>query len=300
MRSHMTAGAIALLLGPIQFIPVFRKRPSLRGIHRWSGRLFCTCGMVSSIFGLWFIALKQQLVGGYNMTASFTLAGAAIGYTSFMTWKTARAARFNTNIGSSLNTSKSFFVRHRNYGIRAYAQILAPALYRYWYVMMDLFNLYNVPVPIRMGGYCDANDQCPDYSRPWDSIYTWLYWLSAGIVAEIIILYLPSHDGSQSSNDDTNLFMTQQEGIVPLLRPLSTRNTEESEEAASTEDVATSTYGSEHGHRNTEENESFGINDLQQDELDRGTPLVVNMIGWLLAVIAIVITGKTLYTVFAQ
>jgi Predicted membrane protein (DUF2306) len=94
MRMHMTAGAVSILLGPVQFVSYFRRNERLRWVHRYTGRLYCVCGMLSSVFGLWFILLKKRLVGGYNMTASFALAGALIGILAWKAWQTARAARF--------------------------------------------------------------------------------------------------------------------------------------------------------------------------------------------------------------
>lgn len=280
MRSHMTAGAISLLLGPIQFVPAFRRRASLRGIHRWSGRLYCTCGMLSSLFGLWFIALKQQLVGGYNMTASFALAGMATGLTSFKAWQTGRRARLSDT------NQKALFVDHRNWGIRSFAQILAPALYRYWYTMMELFHIYNVPVPLRMGGYCDANDQCPDYSRPWDAVYTWLYWISAGIVAELIISFLPGQDTSMDGEEGDTITAEEAALASPFLSQSLGEN------AASSEGESSTTYGS------AQPRESFA-DDVGLSNLDRsrGKPWVVNLVGSFLAAAAVVITCTTFYTV---
>lgn len=280
MRSHMTAGAISLLLGPVQFVPAFRKRSNLRGIHRWSGRLYCTCGMLSSLFGLWFIALKQQLVGGYNMTASFALAGIAIGLTSFKAWQTGRRAQF------SYTNQKELFVEHRNWGIRSFAQILAPALYRYWYTMMELFHIYNVPVPLRMGGYCDANDQCPDYSRPWDAVYTWLYWISAGIVAEIIISFLPRENNSVDGEEGDTTSAEDAALASPLL------SQSPGENAASSSGESSTTYGSDQP-REAVANDT-GFSNLYQSE---GKPWVVNLVGSFLAVAAVVITCTTFYTV---
>jgi hypothetical protein len=193
MRMHMTAGATSILLGPVQFVSYFRRNPKWRWVHRYSGRLYCVCGMLSSIFGLWFIALKKRLVGGYNMTASFATAGALIGILSYRAWQTARAAKFGT---LSITDRSAAFVVHHNWAIRSYFQIVAPALYRYWYTLMALFDLYKTPQPISMGGYCDAHNYCPEYARPWDAVYTWLYWVSAGVIAECIIYFLPSSDSS--------------------------------------------------------------------------------------------------------
>ena len=118
------------------------------------------------------------------MTFAFSLAGLAIGVFAAKAWQTARAARFCN--ADSTAYQNALFELHRNWGIRSYSQILAPALYRYWYIMMELFGLYRTPIPLRNGGVCtEPDDQCPDYSRTWDAIYCWVYWMSAWLVAEI-------------------------------------------------------------------------------------------------------------------
>jgi hypothetical protein len=290
MRMHMTTGAIAMLLGPIQFVPYLRRCQ----VHRWTGRLYCICGMLTSIFGLWFISLKQRLVGGYNMTAAFSFAGIAIGVLSFKAWRTARSARYAKEQSESDN--KATFVTHRNWGIRSYSQIIAPALYRYWYAMMDLFHLYKTPTPLRLGGYCDANDFCPDYARTWDALYCWVYWISAWVVAEIIIYCLPDYD----INDD------KPSATSDLTTPLLPTNEEQINNATST---PLTTYGS--SDESQQQQEGSLPSDISQDdnnttsrniEISSSTPnnnenrdlvSVVNFMGCLLAVTTVVISGKT-------
>ena len=91
MRFHMAAGAVCLVLGPLQFVP--RVRKSYPKIHRWSGRIYCICAMLSSIFGFTFIALKGLLVGGLNMSIAFATAGVTTGLLTFKAWHAARSAK---------------------------------------------------------------------------------------------------------------------------------------------------------------------------------------------------------------
>jgi hypothetical protein len=330
MRSHMTAGAMALLLGPIQFLlrlPVLKGCPNLQihchRIHRWSGRIYCICGILSCVFGLWFIALKKRLVGGYNMTASFALAGCAIGYTSFRAWQTARAingssssrissssSNNNTNNIHSRKTSRWLVQQHRNWGIRSFAQILAPALYRYWYTMMELFHIYNVPVPLGMGGYCGANDLCPDYMRGWDSVYTWLYWISAGVVAEIIIYFLPSHVDSSRSEEMGNGVAVQEqeesggEDETALSALLLSRSSEEHDDSSQGcfSSSATTNYGSDNGPRSLTRQSPImtAVVEVDNNDHSSGTPFVVNVVGGLLACVAIATTGATIHAMVKQ
>jgi hypothetical protein len=275
MRMHMTMGAVSLILGPFQFIPAFRKLPKLRGIHRWSGRIYCVCAMLSSLFGLWFISLKEKLVGGYNMTTAFSVAGVAIGAFAFKAWQTARAARFSDNN----NYKKALFLQvHRDWGIRSYSQILAPALYRYWYIMMELFGLYRTPIPLRNGGYCDEHDQCPDYSRTWDAIYCWVYWMSAWLVAEFIIWSLPAYKGDDNSE---NVTMESEDAFMsaPLLTNESVND-------------GTAAYGS-------------GMVQVSETPFTaqatmKSKPTLVNAIGCLLALASVAITCLTFYTILSD
>jgi hypothetical protein len=299
MRMHMTTGAISILVGLLQFISYFRR--SCPRIHRWMGRLYCFCGMSSSIFGLWFISLKQRLVGGYNMTASFALAGMSTGILTFKVWHTARSARFGR--GETTGFPVASFIAHRNWGIRSYSQIIAPALYRYWYVMMDLFRLYHVPVPLRMGGYCDDQDFCPDYARTWDAMYCWLYWISAWVVAEIIIRCLPNHD----INYNRTITTTDGDTLtIPLLStnndshdgdaPLEGEEQNESSKPSGTAEPTEGTTALSQDDNPTEGRNIDGNGSTRQDD-EKSLISIVNLIGCLLAFTTITISGMTLQTV---
>lgn len=86
---------------------------------------------------------------------------------------------------------------HRNWAIRSFSQVLAPMLYRYWYISMDVLGIYQGPMPLRLGGVCNEDNTCPDYMRWLDCIHCWTYWLSSLAIAELIIYNLPS-DSSRS------------------------------------------------------------------------------------------------------
>lgn len=206
IRSHMTFGVIAFFLSPVQLITPFtagfqKKTTSValnwyRAIHRYSGRVYVACAVMAYGFGQWFIYLKHlRLVGGYSMGLSFSLAGFFIAYFAVMTWKTAPTSR-----GPNRNGTYPIEV-HRNYAIRSVSQIIAPVLYRYWYALMGIFDLYRTPYMNRedqrgVDLVCDDQNVCDDYKRPLDAVYAWLYWLSAWAVAEVIIACLPSHKNS--------------------------------------------------------------------------------------------------------
>jgi len=268
MRGHMSTGAICLLLGPLQFIPKMRK--SFPRIHRWSGRIYCTCAMASCLFGLAFIGSKGKLVGGWNMTVAFSLAGIAIGVLGFKAWQSARAAKAG---GSNID-----FTAHRNWGIRSYSQILAPMLYRYWYICVQLFGMYEAPKPQQLGGYCTRDGLCPDYLRLFDKTHCWTYWLTALAVAELIIYYLPKHHIESPAR---NLGLRSETETLLVSRttdgPATLASTRVTDQASPT-------------HSSPEEEFPGPLRPIHT-----ASPLAVNIIGWILAVIAVAITSR-LYT----
>lgn len=266
MRGHMACGAIALLLGPFQFLSKLRK--SFPQIHKWSGRIYCVCAMASCLFGLAFIALKKKLVGGWNMSVAFAMAGITLGVLSFKVWQSARAAK----VGSP----PMDFTAHRNWGIRSYSQILAPMLYRYWYICVQLFGMYQAPKPQFLGGYCTRDGLCPDYLRLFDKAHCWTYWLTALAVAELIIYYLPKHQIEISEGDAES----EQETEVPLLPRSNDGNNGENDRTVLPR--APSSFVDEFA-------------DGPFRPIRSASPVAVNTIGWILAVIAIAITTR-IYT----
>eukprot|EP00934_Nitzschia_sp_Nitz4_P004750 Nitzschia sp. Nitz4//scaffold32_size149145//64408//65493//NITZ4_002880-RA/size149145-processed-gene-0.124-mRNA-1//-1//CDS//3329548072//4740//frame0 len=207
MRMHMAFGAVCLLIGPFQFMSTIRK--SFPVVHRWSGRIYCSSAIMSSISGLSFTCLKGRLVGGWNMTAAFATAGVFFGICAFKAWQTARLAKVSATPD---------YTSHRNWAIRSYSQVLAPMLYRYWYVCLDIFNLYKVPLPPHSGGQCRLDDICPDYLRILDEMHCWTYWLTAWAVAELLIYYLPTRTISSSVQDSLEeplLEATEEEPLLP-------------------------------------------------------------------------------------
>lgn len=303
MLMHMTAGAISILLGPIQFVSYFRRNAKWRWVHRYSGRLYCVCGMLSSIFGLWFIYLKKRLVGGYNMTVSFAVAGVLIGILAYKAWQTARVAKFGT---ISIADRSAAFVVHRNWAIRSYFQTVAPALYRYWYVLMLIFDLYSPPRTLALGGYCDAHDFCPDYARPWDAVYTWMYWVSAGVIAEIIIYFLPASDNS--FDDKVAMAVTSAMHDDGLTRSLLYSSNNAIGGTDSDASNTTSANGLQE-RQNQEEAHQEESTLLQTGSLNAGTAsqkmdgsyaFVVNSLGCLLAVVAVINTSTLFSKLFTR
>ena len=316
MGGHMTCGAVSLLLGPFQFVP-FLRRKHFCGCHRWSGRVYIVCALLSSALGIIFIGLKGKLVGGWNMSLAFFCGGFTNAVVAYQTWKTAREAKrqvfvvveeddgdddyqhrlstlvpsTTTTASNDIHTSHPSFVHHRNWGIRSYSQILSPMLYRYWYVALSLWDLYAVPVTPERGGVCLEDDTCPDYSRPFDALHCWTYWLFSLAVAEVLIYFLPT---------STFASTMKQSGDVELCRmniPIDQREAllcENDNESAS------------HRQDDTQENPNDTYSTLQDREDSGNTtwdllpsqssssPWTVNLLASTLAVITTAITMKTI------
>jgi hypothetical protein len=139
--------------------------------------------------------------------------------------------------------------------------ILAPMLYRYWYLCLILYDWYQGPELTNMGEMCKADDTCAVYYRWFDMVHCWTYWLSSWLVAEVVIHYLPpleikqSSAAAESTADDSSV-LDSTISSAPLL---------------------------ERTERNVEDRESAGA---------VSSPLVVNAIGIMFAVTAAVIAGK--------
>lgn len=181
MGAHMHLGAVAMLLGPLQFIgPLRRRWPK---VHRWIGRFIATSMLLCFLAGMTFIVLKGKLVGGYNMTVAFAAGGLWFGLTTAMTWYTAWRKQFD---------------HHWAWAVRCYAMCLSPFLYRYWYYAAGILG-YSFVTPYRAGKgevcHAVASDiTCPRYYRPFDALHAWTYWLLSALIAELIIAGLRRSD----------------------------------------------------------------------------------------------------------
>uniref|UniRef100_A0A7S2SVV9 Uncharacterized protein n=1 Tax=Rhizochromulina marina TaxID=1034831 RepID=A0A7S2SVV9_9STRA len=175
IAAHMALGAICMLVGPFQFIGSLRRaRPS---VHRWMGRLFFVTTITSAITGFIFICAKGKLVGGWNMTVSFAVAGFAFGTFAAISWYFA---------------AQEQYTRHRNWAIRSFAQIVSPFLYRYWYIAAAILGYDTVSsYDNGEGEDCSGEEEvCKRYFRPFDAIHVWTYWVFSLVVAEVVVFCL--------------------------------------------------------------------------------------------------------------
>ena len=180
MVAHMSLGAVCLLCGPTQFLVVIRQKwPTF---HRWSGRLYVVSAVLCSICGSIFIFLKGFiLVGGLNMGLAFFVAGIVFGGFAVQT---------------AVHARNRAFTQHRNWAIRSYGQILAPMLYRYFYLIVGGLGLYPADTELD----CNENDVCRPFTNTFDSIHAWTYFLFPMICTEFIIRALPPKERVRDNN----------------------------------------------------------------------------------------------------
>ena len=155
MSAHLAAGAIVLLLGPVQFIGAIRNRWPV--VHRWIGRTYVvTCGL-AGLGGLIFIATKGT-IGGAAMNVGFGLYGVLMVLASIQAWRYAAARRFDL---------------HRAWAIRLFALAIGSWLYR-----MD-YGFWLLAVH-RIGHQSD-------FHGPFDRIMAFFFYLPNLAVAELYL-----------------------------------------------------------------------------------------------------------------
>jgi hypothetical protein len=153
--AHFVAGAILLLLGPLQFIQAIRDHAP--AVHRWIGRVYASAALIVSLGGLAFIALKGT-VGGTPMDIGFGLYGALTALAAVMTPCYARRRQF---------------VKHRAWAIRLFALAIGSWLFRMEYGLWQ-------SVTHGLG-------HAKSFDGPFDIVMAYFFYIPNLIVAEIII-----------------------------------------------------------------------------------------------------------------
>lgn len=155
MAAHLGAGAIVLLLGPIQLVDEVRYR--WPAIHRWLGRIYILTAGVAGIGGLVFILIKGT-IGGGPMNAGFSLYGALMTVAAVETYRQARALRFNV---------------HREWAIRLFALAIGSWLYRmdygFWFIAAH------------------GAGHTHHFQGPFDVVMSFFFYVPNLIVAELFI-----------------------------------------------------------------------------------------------------------------
>jgi len=119
--SHLLAGAVLLLLGPIQLVAAVRSR--WPAFHRWSGRVYASAAILAGAGGIVFI-LTKGTIGGTQMDIAFAIYGMALILAACNTARHARARRF---------------AAHRAWAIRLFALVVGSWLYRIEYTGWRVF-----------------------------------------------------------------------------------------------------------------------------------------------------------------
>jgi hypothetical protein len=119
--AHFAAGAILLMLGPIQLVGQIRSRAP--AVHHWIGRIYAFAAFAAGLGGLSFIVLKGT-VGGWPMNIGFAMYGALMVLASVQTVRNAMARRLDI---------------HRAWAIRLFTLAVGSWLYRmcygFWFLL---------------------------------------------------------------------------------------------------------------------------------------------------------------------
>lgn len=154
---HFFAGAVLLVLGPVQLIKQVRtKAPA---VHRWIGRIYAAAAFAAGVGGLVFIAAKGT-VGGMMMNVAFAAYGGLMVLAAVQTVRHAMARRIDV---------------HRGWAIRLFALAIGSWLYRIGY---GLF--------FAIGG-AENSGHNETFSGWFDYVMDWAFFVPPLIVAEMFI-----------------------------------------------------------------------------------------------------------------
>ncbi|QYD72640.1 DUF2306 domain-containing protein [Paraburkholderia edwinii] len=154
--AHFLAGAIVLILGPMQLIAPLRARAP--NVHRWIGRFYAAAALATGVGGLVYIAIEGT-VGGPVMSTGFALYGALMVLCAVNTVRHARAGRFDI---------------HRAWAIRLFALGIGSWLFR-----MD----YGIWLKL-IGGF---GHHSHTYDGLFDKIMSFFFYVPNLAIAELII-----------------------------------------------------------------------------------------------------------------
>lgn len=161
---HFAAGAILLLLGPVQLLGSVRRR--FPAFHRWSGRVYAAAAVTAGAGGLGYIALKGT-VGGLVMNLGFGLYGALTVLAAVQAVRHARAGRFE---------------RHRAWAVRLFALAIGSWLYRMYYGFWSVLA----------GGAGHTSG----FDGPFDMVMAFFFYVPNLLAAE---LFIRAHAGRKAS-----------------------------------------------------------------------------------------------------
>lgn len=154
---HFFAGAVLLLLGPVQLIQQVRRQAP--AVHRWIGRVYALAAFAAGVGGLTFI-LAKGTVGGLMMNIAFAAYGVAMVVAAVETVRHAMARRIDV---------------HRGWAIRLFALAIGSWLYRIGY---GLF--------FAIGGR-DNPAHTTAFTGWYDYVMDWAFFVPPLIIAEMFI-----------------------------------------------------------------------------------------------------------------
>ena len=82
-------------------------------------------------------------------------------------------------------------------GHSSISQILSPMLYRYFYLLVGSFEVYGYKGDLD----CDSNDVCLPFTRPFDAIHAWTYFMVPLAFAQAIVWFLPNDEEASNNNN---------------------------------------------------------------------------------------------------
>ncbi len=132
---HLIPGLIIFCLGPLQFVRFIRK--NYIGFHRWSGRLWLTCGVIAAFSGSVIGVLDpfMDLTGqGFNESMATAFFGTYTLFCLIMAYSSIRQRKFGA---------------HREWMIRSWALMLAIATERL--MLGALMSTTNIGIEVLFG-----------------------------------------------------------------------------------------------------------------------------------------------------
>lgn len=151
---HYFMGAVLVLAWPIMFSARIRGRH--RAVHRWTGRVYVTAGILAGVGGMSFILARHNASPAHT---AFALWGAVMMLSAVMAYAHARAKRFDL---------------HRAWAIRLFAMVLGAWVFdlEYW-LWEDL-----------TGGIGMGTEEAPG---PFDYAINYLFFIPNLLIAEYFI-----------------------------------------------------------------------------------------------------------------
>ena len=153
--AHFAAGALILVLGPIQLVGAVRRNAP--ALHRWLGRAYVAAAFLAGVGGLAFIML-QGTIGGWPMNIGFAIYGGLMVLAAVETIRHAMARRIEV---------------HRAWAIRLFALAIGSWLYRLYYGFWELI--------------AGSAGHTPTFDGPFDYVMDFFFFVPNLIIAELFI-----------------------------------------------------------------------------------------------------------------